>query len=166
MNNSPKIASLCNVSQRVPVLATKLYIPPVRHGLVPRPRLIKQLSEGMCRKLILISAPAGFGKTTLLSDWIHQGEMHVAWLSLDRSDNNPEDLLTYIVTALQTIEADIGRTVLTSLQSPQKPTVESILTYMINDIVPVEKDFVFVLDDYHLVDNRQIHDMTETELLQ
>ena len=120
----------------------------------------------MCRKLILISAPAGFGKTTLLSDWIHQGEMHVAWLSLDRSDNNPEDLLTYIVTALQTIEADIGRTVLTSLQSPQKPTVESILTYMINDIVPVEKDFVFVLDDYHLVDNRQIHDMTETELLQ
>lgn len=127
---------------------------------MPRPHLNKQLTEGICRKLILISAPAGFGKTTLLSDWIDQGKMPVAWLSLDRNDNNPEDLLTYMVAALQTIEADIGRAILTSLQSPQKPPVESILTNIINDIVPVEKDFVFVLDDYHLVDNKQIHHMT------
>jgi LuxR family maltose regulon positive regulatory protein len=93
-----------------PLLTTKLYIPPPRPSVVPRPRLIERLNEGLntSRKLTLISAPAGFGKTTLVSEWIASCERPVAWLSLDEGDNDPARFLTYLVKALQTIEAEIG----------------------------------------------------------
>ena len=105
-----------------PILATKLYIPPPRPKVVLRPRLIERLNEGLCsRKLTLISAPAGFGKTTLVSEWVAGCERPVAWLSLDEGDNDPARFLTYLVAALQTIAPKIGEGVLGALQSPQPP---------------------------------------------
>ena len=120
-----------------PILATKLYIPPPRPKIVLRPRLIERLNEGSAagRKLTLISAPAGFGKTTLVSEWVAGCGRPVAWLSLDEGDNDPTRFLTYLVAALQTIRrANIGAGVLAALQSPQPPPPESILTALLNEI--------------------------------
>ncbi len=159
-----------------PILTTKLYIPPLRSKVVIRPGLIDRLNEGLPsgRKLTLLSAPAGFGKTTLVSEWVNQkaegGEMKdesrdkihlsslilhpskVAWLSLDEGDNDPTRFLTYFVAALQTIAADIGNGVLGMLQSPQPPPTESILTALLNEITTIPDNFVLVLDDYHVID--------------
>src|SRR3990172_259994 len=106
-----------------PVLATKLYIPPPRAKIVPRPRLIERLNEGLTAgsRLTLISASAGFGKTTVVSKWVASCERPVAWLSLDEGDNDITRFLTYLVTALQTIVANTGTGVLSALQSPQPP---------------------------------------------
>ena len=155
-----------------PLLATKLYIPPPRPNIVLRPRLLARLNAGLPRKLTLISAPAGFGKTTLISEWIQtarQGDKEtrrqgdaisppfaVAWLSLDEGDNNPTHFLTYLVAALQTIAPQMGAGVLGMLQSPQPlrdPTGrESILTALLNDIATIPHNFVLVLDDYHVIE--------------
>ena len=107
-----------------PILATKLYVPPPRPKVVLRPRLIERLNEGLATgcKLTLISASAGFGKTTLVSEWIAGCERPVAWLSLDEGDNDLTRFLTYLVAALQTIAANIGEGVLAALQSPQPPS--------------------------------------------
>ena len=122
-----------------PILATKLYIPPPRAKIVLRPRLIERLNEGLSsgRKLTLISASAGFGKTTLVSEWIASCGRPVAWLSLDEGDNDPTRFLTYLIAALQTIVANIGAGVLGALQSPQPPPIESILTTLINEITTI-----------------------------
>ena len=101
-----------------PILATKLYIPPPRPNVVLRPRLIERLNEGLHRKLTLISAPAGFGKTTLVSAWVAGCERPVAWLSLDEGDNDPTRFLTYLVAALQTIAPKIGEGVLACAPIP------------------------------------------------
>jgi LuxR family maltose regulon positive regulatory protein len=106
-----------------PILATKLYIPRLRPNAVSRSRLLERLNEGLHRKLTLISAPAGFGKTTLVSAWVEGIERPVAWLSLDEGDNDPTRFLTYLVAALQTIAATIGEGVLSALQSPQPPLI-------------------------------------------
>src|SRR5512141_1915254 len=132
-----------------PVLATKLFIPPLHRDLVLRQRLIDQLNVGVQQKLTLISAPAGFGKTTLVSEWVASCKRPVAWLSLDEGDNDVTRLLTYFVTALQTITPNIGAGVLGVLQSPQQPLPESILTSLLNEITTIPDDFIFVLDDYH-----------------
>ena len=114
-----------------PLLATKLYIPPPRPKLVPRPRLINRLNEGQPghdlgfgRKLTLISAPAGFGKTTLVSEWVagcerDAAKVRLAWLSLDEGDNDPARFLAYLIAALQTVAGRIGNGVLAALQAPQ-----------------------------------------------
>jgi LuxR family maltose regulon positive regulatory protein len=130
--------------------------------MVLRPRLIERLNESLQRKLTLISAPAGFGKTTLVSEWITSCGRPVAWLSLDEGDNDPTRFLTYLVSALQTIAArqssvgNIGAGVLVILQSPQPPPIESILTALLNEITTVPDNFVLVLDDYHVIDSRPI----------
>ena len=141
-----------------PILATKLYIPPPRPKVVLRPRLIERLNEGLSasRKLTLISAPAGFGKTTLVSEWVAGCERPVAWLSLDEGDNDPTRFLTYLVAALQTIAANIGAGALAVLQSPQPPPIESILTALLNEITAIPDNFVLVLDDYHLIDSKPV----------
>ncbi len=100
------------------ILATKLFIPPPRSGAVIRTRLLERLNEGLHRKLTLVSAPAGFGKTTLVSEWIARSNGQTAWLSLDEGDNDPARFLAYLIAALRTIAADIGEAVLTILQSP------------------------------------------------
>ena len=139
-----------------PILATKLYIPPLRPQVVIRPRLIERLNEGLHRKLTLISAPAGFGKTTLVSEWVEGIERPTAWLSLDEGENDPTRFLTYLVAALRTIAANIGEGVLGVLQSPQPPPTESILTALLNEITAIPDNFVLVLDDYHLIDAKPI----------
>ncbi|HSB67446.1 MAG TPA: hypothetical protein VLD65_12790, partial [Anaerolineales bacterium] len=139
-----------------PILATKLYIPPVRPNAVLRPRLIKRLNEGLSGKLTLISAPAGFGKTTLVSEWIAGCGRPVAWLSLDEGDNDPARFLIYVVAALQTIVANIGQGMLGVLQAPQPPSIESVLTTLLNEIAAVKDNFILVLDDYHVIDSKPV----------
>src|SRR2546426_8434445 len=139
-----------------PILATKLYIPPLRPHVVIRPRLIERLNEGLHRKLILISAPAGFGKTTLVSEWVEGIERPTAWLSLDEGENDPTRFLTYLVAALQTIAATIGEGVLGVLQSPQPPPIESLLTALLNEITTIRDQFILVLDDYHVIDAKPV----------
>jgi LuxR family maltose regulon positive regulatory protein len=141
-----------------PVLTTKLYIPPPRPKIILRPRLIERLNEGLSsgRKLTLISAPAGFGKTTLVSEWVAGCAQKVAWLSLDEGDNDPTRFLTYLVAALQTIAANIGKGVLAILESPQPPSTESILTALLNEIVALPDNFILVLDDYHVIDSKPV----------
>src|SRR5215468_3969556 len=140
-----------------PILATKLYVPPRRPNLVLRPRLIDRLNEGLHRKLTLISAPAGFGKTTLVSEWLAGCARPAAWLSLDEGDNDPARFLTYLIAALQTIAPTLGKGVVGALQSPLPPLAEPILTTVLNDITASIADpFVLVLDDYHLIDARLV----------
>jgi LuxR family transcriptional regulator, maltose regulon positive regulatory protein len=139
-----------------PILTTKLYIPPPQPKVVLRPRLIERLNEALHRKLTLISAPAGFGKTTLLSEWIAGCEIQAAWLSLDEGDDDRTRFLAYLVAALQRIAPNIGEGVLGVLQSPQPPPTESILTALLNDIDTVPDDFVLVLDDYHVIDGSAV----------
>src|ERR687897_541360 len=142
----------------MPILATRLYIPPPQPKVVPRPRLIERLNEDLPRKLTLIAAPAGFGKTTLLSEWVAGCERPAAWLSLDEGDNDPTRFLAYLVAALQTIAPNIGEGVLGALRSPQPPPTESILTVLLNEVTTVEDEIVLVLDDYHLIDATAVDD--------
>ena len=135
-----------------PILATKLYIPPPSPKAVLRPRLIERLNAGLHRKLTLISAPAGFGKTTLVSAWVAGCDRPVAWLSLDAGDSDPTRFLTYLVAALRTIAPHIGAGVLGVLQAPQPPPTEAILTALLNEIATLPDNFVLVLDDYHVID--------------
>ena len=141
-----------------PVLATKLYVPPPRSKAVIRRRLIERMNEGIQRKLTLISASAGFGKTTLVSEWVAGCSRPVAWLSLDEGDNDITRFLSYLAAALQTIMANIGEGVLGALQSPQSPPTESILTALLNEIATVPEGFIFVLDDYHVIDSKPVDD--------
>lgn len=138
------------------LLSTKFFIPKARPDLVSRPRLIEQLNDGLHRKLTIISAPAGFGKTTLVSEWITGCERPIAWLSLDKEDGDPGRFLSYLVTTLQTVQADIGEDVLVVLQSSQSPPTESILTVLLNEIATIPTDFCLVLDDYHVLDAKPI----------
>src|SRR3712207_2999039 len=139
-----------------PILATKLYIPPSPPRGVLRPRLIERLNEGLHRKLTLISAPAGFGKTTLISGWVAGCERPVAWLSLDEGENDPTRFLAYLVASLRTIKPNIGEGVLGLLQSPKPPPTESILTTLLNEITTVQDKFILVLDDYHVIDAQPV----------
>ena len=141
-----------------PILATKLYVPPPRPRAVLRLRLTGHLNGGLNGKLTLVSAPAGFGKTTLLGEWVAGCERPVAWLSMDEEDNDPTRFLAYFVAALQTIAPDIGEGVLGVLQSPQPPPIESILTALLNEIDTVPDDFVLVLDDYHVIDGSAVEE--------
>jgi LuxR family transcriptional regulator, maltose regulon positive regulatory protein len=138
------------------ILATKLSIPRPRPGLVPRPRLTKQLKAGLSGVLTLIAAPAGFGKTTLLSDWLPTAGRPVAWLALDAGDNNLSSFLQYLVAALQTIAAATGNAALALLRSPQALAPEALITALLNDIASPRDGAAFppsilVLDDYHLI---------------
>jgi LuxR family maltose regulon positive regulatory protein len=125
--------------------------------MVLRHRLIERLNAGITSPgVTLISAPAGFGKTTLVSEWIASCKWPVAWLSLDEEDNDPTRFLIYLVAALRTIAANIGTGVLNALQSPQPPSTESILTALINEISAIPNNFILVLDDYHTINAQQV----------
>ena len=141
-----------------PILATKLYIPPRRPAIVQRPRLIERLDSGLAKgsRLTLISASAGFGKTTLVSEWVAGCGHPAAWLSLDEGDNDLKRFLAYWIAALCTIEKNIGEGVLGLLNSSQPPPIESILTSLLNEITAIPDHFILVLDDYHLIEARQV----------
>jgi LuxR family maltose regulon positive regulatory protein len=143
-----------------PLLETKLYVPKPRRGLVARPRLSERLTRGAESKLTLISAPAGFGKTTLLAEWLAAGSTDnrsAAWLSLDHSDNDPALFWTYLVSALQTAAPAVGVTALSILQAPQ-PLIDAALTALLNELNALPNDLVLVLDDYHVIDAREVQD--------
>ena len=146
------------------LLETKLYIPRSRRGLVPRPRLSERLGRATALKLTLVSAPAGFGKTTLLTEWLGErpteaaGGRLVAWLSLDRADNDPASFWTYVIAALRTVAPEVGKSALSLLQASQPAPVETVLTVLLNDLGTIAVDIVLVLDDYHAIDAREVQD--------
>jgi LuxR family transcriptional regulator, maltose regulon positive regulatory protein len=122
------------------LLETKFYVPRPRHGLVPRPRLSERLERGAASRLTLVSAPAGFGKTTLLAEWLAAGpaapagERLAAWLSLDRGDNDPASFWAYVIAALRSVVSGVGESALALLHAPQSPPVEAVLTVLLNDL--------------------------------
>ena len=138
------------------ILFTKLFAPPPRSNVVVRPRLIERLNKGLRGKLTLVSAPAGFGKSTLVSDWLARCGQQAAWLSLDEGDADPARFLTYFIAALQTITSHIGVGVLGMLESPQPLAGEATLTALINEITAIPNPFVLILDDYHVVDSSPV----------
>jgi LuxR family maltose regulon positive regulatory protein len=155
------------------LLRTKLYLPSGRPHLVARPRLIARLNEGLTRPLTLLSAPPGFGKTTLLSEWVAQDKLPVAWLVLDADDNDPVRFWSYFIAALKQVDAAIGSSSLGLLQSPSATVPESMLRALVNEIdsfpddqaadsIPNEIEglragFILVLDDYHVIETPAIH---------
>ena len=143
-----------------PLLETKLKVPRRRRDLVSRPRLSEHLSRGVESSLTIVSAPAGFGKTTLLADWLAApaaNERSAAWLSLDQRDNDPALFWTYLVAALQTAALGVGAGALSLLQSPQPP-IEAVVTTLLNDLSAISNDVVLVLDDYHVIEAREVQD--------
>jgi LuxR family maltose regulon positive regulatory protein len=145
------------MTSALPLLETKLYLPTWSADLVSRPRLIDRMHPQ--RKLTLISAPAGFGKTTLLAEWVAAVPTRpVAWVSLDRSDNDPAIFWTYLIAALQNIQPHLGERSLSLLQSPQPPPIQSVLMTLLNELTAVEADGALILDDYHAIETQAIHD--------
>lgn len=143
----------------MPLLQTKLYAPPSRTNLIDRPLLTSQFSTGGLRPLTLLAAPAGFGKTTLVSAWIAQREARVAWLALDEDDNDVGRFLTYLLAALCTVgPVDLGAGVLALLQSPQPPPLRSLLSTLAHELSANLPACVLVLDDYHVISAQPIHD--------
>lgn len=138
------------------MLLTKLHIPSTGQIIIHRSGLFEKLNSGLNRKLILVSAPAGYGKTTLLSDWINQNKIPAAWLSLDNGDNDPAVLLSYIITGIQSIQQDFGQTSLRLANSPNSPSVESIASLLINELLSISKNFLLVLDDFHLIRSAEV----------
>jgi LuxR family maltose regulon positive regulatory protein len=154
--------------QQHSLLATKLHIPPIRPELVSRPRLIERLNADLTtrgafsRALTLVSAPAGFGKTTLVSEWVAgcerlEPKVRAAWLSLDEGDNDPARFMAYMITALQTIEANIGKGALSALQSPQPPPAEAVLASLINEVAAIPGSIILVLDDHHTLESPPVN---------
>ncbi len=141
------------------ILITKLYIPTVQPKTVLRPHLIKRMNNCMQSRLTLVSASAGFGKTTLISEWTSNCGLPVAWLSLDEEHNDSGRFLTYFIAALQTILTDIGDSLLTMLQLPHPPSTDFIMTKLLNEITTVSDPFILVLDDYHVPDSEAINNI-------
>jgi LuxR family maltose regulon positive regulatory protein len=144
--------------QQHPLLQTKLHIPPVRPELVSRLRLIERLEAGLDRRLTLVSAPAGFGKTTLLSECAARCRSSVAWLSLDERDNSPTRFWIYVITALQTLYDGVGTIVLEALQMPRALPNETLLGQLINQIADIPEPLALILDDLHVITDPQIHE--------
>jgi LuxR family transcriptional regulator, maltose regulon positive regulatory protein len=142
-----------------PLVETKLHVPRRRRGLVARPRLSERLSREV-PPLVLVSAPAGFGKTTLLIEWLATARAagtRVAWLSLDPRDDDPTTFWTYLVSAVRTALPDVGAGSLALLQSPQSST-DAVLATLLNELQAVQEDLVLVLDDYHVIEAGDVHD--------
>ena len=150
------------------LLQTKLYIPSTRSELVLRPRLIERMNEGLYQsfgleqnpfvcKLTLIAAPAGFGKTTLVSDWLRQLDLSIAWLSLDEGDSELSRFLNYTIAALQKIDAGLGQTILPLLQLSEIPAPETLITLLINDIAAKTDKIILIFDDYHVIQSLEVH---------
>jgi LuxR family maltose regulon positive regulatory protein len=153
-----------SVAQHDPLLTTKLHVPRIRPSLVPRPRLTGLLEAGVWRKLTLICAPAGYGKTTLVSEWAQRAGRSLAWLSLDESDNDLGRFLSYFIAALQRTEIDVGGDIQAVLEAQRPARFEPLLTALVNEIAAcLESKLegiprVLVLDDYHVIGAVQVHE--------
>jgi LuxR family maltose regulon positive regulatory protein len=138
------------------MLLTKLHIPPASQNIVHRQELYEKLNIGLTRKLILISAPAGSGKTTIISDWINQYKIPSVWFSLDNGDNDPAVFLSYVISGIRSIHKEFGQSALRLLNSPNSPSVESITSLLINEILNIKQNFLLVLDDFHLIKSNEV----------
>jgi LuxR family maltose regulon positive regulatory protein len=151
-------ATIRNWLQQVPLLATKIQPPRVRSATIHRAHLVNQLQQGMEGSCILLSAPAGFGKTTLVSTWMLASGTPAAWLSLEAEDNEPVRFLSYVIAALQTLNPSFGASSLAVLIIPQPPPLETVLALLINDLMSHETtDFALILDDYHVITAEPVH---------
>jgi LuxR family transcriptional regulator, maltose regulon positive regulatory protein len=143
-----------------PLLSTKLHPSQARPKLVARPRLTESLIRDPGRRLTLLSAPAGFGKTTLLNEWIRSRTVDgrfIAWVSLDEADNDPVRFLSYLVAALRTVEERVGEGVLAALRSPEPPRIEVVLGTLVNELTELPGEIAIILDDYHVIDSESVH---------
>lgn len=140
------------------LIRTKLHLPFIRPGIVSRPRLQEQIAQGLTGPLTLITAPAGFGKTTLVASAIYNTGLSVAWLSLDRNDNQEWRFLNYLLAALQAADPSIGCEAAQLLEAAQRATPEAILTSLVNDLGSLTSEMVLVLDDYQLISNPAVHE--------
>lgn len=147
----------------VPILKTKLHIPPVPSALVPRPRLMSRLDDGFQGRLVLVSAPAGFGKTSLLAEWAHLREDNIliSWIHLDSGDNDLIQFMRYLIASLGTYQENLGDAAIAGLDAIPPVPVEALLTSLINDVDALDRQLVLVLDDYHLVDTQDIHQVLD-----
>lgn len=147
-----------------PLLKTKLHIPHRRPDMVPRSLLIKQLNERIQRKLTLITAPAGYGKTNLASEWTHSlqsedtSNNRITWLSLEEADSEPIRFLSYVIAALQQVAPEIGVGALSLFEMAQSPPINTVLNELINDIAGLDYHIMLVLDDYHVISHPEIHE--------
>ncbi|MEJ2709803.1 MAG: LuxR C-terminal-related transcriptional regulator [Anaerolineales bacterium] len=154
-----------------PLLVTKMHIPQLRPGLLARPHLIERLNSGLIqrgaftRKLTLVSAPAGFGKTTLIVQWLSEMVHPVAWLSLDESDGDPVRFLAYLVAAVAQTASDFGTSVQNLLQAPQPPAEKILLSALINELAGLQQSLFLVLDDYHSLQNQAVHRQLNVHLV-
>jgi len=139
------------------LLTTKLYIPQLSVDLVPRPHLYERLDEGLTRKLTLVSAPTGFGKSTLVTGWLSERDRLVAWLSLDQGDNDPVRFWTYLIGAIQTVHPEAGSEARQIVSASQMRSAEPVAVSLINDISQLSNDLILVLDDYHIIEAEQVH---------
>ncbi|HBY95797.1 MAG TPA: helix-turn-helix transcriptional regulator, partial [Chloroflexi bacterium] len=139
------------------LLATKIGIPGIRPDLLPRSHLIGRLEEATTRKFVLVSTPAGFGKTTLLAGWARSTARPVAWLSLDGDDNDPARFWRYIVAAVDRVHPGIGKQALSLLNASAQPTPKAVVTALVNELAAHSGELVLVLDDYHLIESHAIH---------
>ena len=153
-----RVAKTVAQSTSFPLLKTKLYVPGAPASRVRRPRLIARLGEVEKKALTIISAPAGFGKTTLLAEWIAQTSLLVAWLSLDNGDNDPYRFLSYLISALESINEGIGVEARQIMQAPQLVPPHIILASLMNDLGKVTEPFVMVLDDYQFITEHAVHE--------
>jgi len=143
--------------ERDALLATKLHIPRPRAGLVARPRLVERLDEGMARELVLVCTPAGFGKTTLLADWVRGGQRPVAWLSLDEGDNDPVRFWRHVAAALDTVRPGVAEQVVPLLGSLQSASLDAVVATLVNKVAGMAEGVVLVVDDYHLIEAQSVH---------
>ena len=146
-------------SEQAVLLATKLHVPGLQPGFVPRLRLVRVLEDGLARRLVLVCAPAGCGKTVLLAGWAQSGNHRVAWLSLDAGDNDPARFWRHAVAALDRVAPGVGERVGPLLGPPAPPSFEGLVTALINELAarPGEDKVLLVLDDYHLIDAAPVH---------
>ena len=143
----------------VDLLTVKLYVPPLRPNLVPRPRLTAAVSQALAHSLTLVSAPAGYGKTTLVSGWLREADIASAWLSLDESDNDPSRFLQYFMTALRTIIPTIQWDRPGMLQAMQAASFDALMSGLINEITAHTAPVVLVLDDFHVIHAQPVLEM-------
>ena len=141
------------------ILATKLFVPPLRPSLILRQRLMEQLNASSQRTLTLVSAPAGYGKTTLISSWLHETKIPSSWLSLDEGDNDPIRFFQYFIAAFQKIIPDIGADLPGMLQSVQPPSFDTLINLLINETIGQAAPFAIVLDDFHVISSQPVLDM-------
>jgi len=146
------------------ILQTKLNIPQTRLSIIQRPRLMDKLNAGMDSSLILVSAPAGYGKTTLIAEWLPVTQHRRTWFSLDESDNSPRQFLIYLLTALQQVQKEIGQSVERTLQASELPALEAMIKSLLSEWSADMVDTLLVLDDYHVITNMVIHEALNTIL--